>query len=236
MPAARAAGAQRKAAGAQRKKVPVMTDVACFCGCCFSFDAGAAACPRCGEVATVTAGTRLEDAGRSQPKIPVPVVNGTGQNGQTPQACPERAEPAPCPPAQRALFMTAVSSRAAARPFPELTREHSDMHKAMTATAQPSATDVYALGRDPGETARLQRQSEELGPDSAALLDRAGLRPGQDAIDLGCGPRGILDLLAERVKDSARARRRAGRGPGPRRHGQEVHRATRTRQRADRDG
>ena len=35
MPAARAAGAQRK-------KVPVMTDVACFCGCCFSFDAGAA--------------------------------------------------------------------------------------------------------------------------------------------------------------------------------------------------
>ena len=105
------------------------------------------------------------------------------------------------------------------------------MHKAMTATAQPSATDVYALGRDPGETERLQRQSEELGPDSAALLDRAGLRPGQDAIDLGCGPRGILDLLAERVKDSARARRRAGRGPGPRRHGQEVHRATRTRQR-----
>jgi len=25
------------------------------------------------------------------------------------------------------------------------------------------------------------------------------LRPGQSAIDLGCGPRGILDLLAERV-------------------------------------
>jgi hypothetical protein len=60
----------------------------------------------------------------------------------------------------------------------------------MTATAQPSATYVYALGRDPGETARLQRQSEELRPDSAALLDRVGLRPGQDPIDLGCGPRG----------------------------------------------
>ena len=79
------------------------------------------------------------------------------------------------------------------------------MQKAMIATAQPSATDVYALGRDPGESERLQRQSEELGPDSAALLDRAGLRPGQDAIDLGCGPRGILDLLAERVKDPAGA-------------------------------
>ena len=25
------------------------------------------------------------------------------------------------------------------------------MQKAMTATAQPSATDVYALGRDPGK-------------------------------------------------------------------------------------
>jgi hypothetical protein len=70
----------------------MMTDVACFCGCCFSFDAGAAACPRCGEVASVTAGPALEDAGRSQPKIPVPVVNGTGQNGQTPEASPERTE------------------------------------------------------------------------------------------------------------------------------------------------
>lgn len=78
------------------------------------------------------------------------------------------------------------------------------MQPAMTAAAAPSATDVYALGRDPGESARLQRQSEELRPDSAALLDRAGVGPGQDAIDLGCGPRGILDLLAERVSPGGR--------------------------------
>jgi hypothetical protein len=77
------------------------------------------------------------------------------------------------------------------------------MQRAMAA-AHPSATDVYALGRDPGESARLQRQSEELRPDSATLLDRAGLRPGQHAIDLGCGPRGILDLLAERVAPGGR--------------------------------
>ena len=51
-----------------------------------------------------------------------------------------------------------------------------------------SATDVYALGRDPAESARLRRQSEELRPDSAALLDRVGLGPGQSAIDIGCGP------------------------------------------------
>ncbi|HEX4089184.1 MAG TPA: hypothetical protein VHZ33_10725 [Trebonia sp.] len=51
-----------------------MTDVACFCGCCFSFDGGAAPCPRCGQVASVTGGPALEGAGRSQPRIPVPVV------------------------------------------------------------------------------------------------------------------------------------------------------------------
>ena len=79
------------------------------------------------------------------------------------------------------------------------------MRREMTAIAEPSATDVYALGRDPGESARLQRQSEELWPDSAALLDRVGLGPGQAAIDLGCGPRGILDLLAERVAPGGRA-------------------------------
>ena len=78
------------------------------------------------------------------------------------------------------------------------------MQGASTPTAQPGATDVYALGRDAAESARLQRQPGELRPDSEALLDRGGLRPGQDAIDLGCGPRGILDLLAERVAPGGR--------------------------------
>jgi ubiquinone/menaquinone biosynthesis C-methylase UbiE len=70
--------------------------------------------------------------------------------------------------------------------------------------AEPPATAVYALGRDPAESARLQRQSEELRPDSAALLDRTGIRPGQAAIDLGCGPSGIIELLAERVSPGGR--------------------------------
>jgi ubiquinone/menaquinone biosynthesis C-methylase UbiE len=63
---------------------------------------------------------------------------------------------------------------------------------------------IYPLGSSPGESARLQRQADELAADSAALLDRAGLRPGQSAIDLGCGPRGILDMLAERVSPAGR--------------------------------
>jgi len=63
---------------------------------------------------------------------------------------------------------------------------------------------VYALGSSTGESARLQRQAEELAPDSAALLDRIGLRPGDSAIDLGCGPRGVIDLLAERTAPGGR--------------------------------
>ena len=66
------------------------------------------------------------------------------------------------------------------------------------------ATAVYALGSSEGESARLQRQADELAPDGAALLDRVGLRAGQAAIDLGCGPRGILDLLAARVSPGGR--------------------------------
>jgi hypothetical protein len=47
----------------------------------------------------------------------------------------------------------------------------------------PDASTVYPLGSSQGESARLQRQAEELAADSAALLDRVGLLPGQSAID-----------------------------------------------------
>jgi len=69
----------------------------------------------------------------------------------------------------------------------------------MTTTATPDAAEVYALGSNPGESARLRRQSDELRPQSAELLGRIGLEPGQSAIDLGCGPSGILDLLSAAV-------------------------------------
>ena len=78
------------------------------------------------------------------------------------------------------------------------------MPESLTTTAAPSATDVYALGRDPAESARLRRQSDELRVDSATLLDRVGLGPGQSAIDVGCGPTGILELLSERVSPGGR--------------------------------
>ena len=71
-------------------------------------------------------------------------------------------------------------------------------------TTGQDANAVYPLGSSQGESARLQRQAEELAADSAALLDRVVLRPGHSAIDLGCGPRGILDILASRVAPAGR--------------------------------
>ena len=59
------------------------------------------------------------------------------------------------------------------------------------------AAEVYALGASAAETARLRRQSEEL-------LARVSLRPGQAAIDLGCAPSGILDLLTAAVAPGGR--------------------------------
>jgi len=63
---------------------------------------------------------------------------------------------------------------------------------------------IYSLGSSSGESERLQRQADELAPDSEALLDRVELAPGDSAIDLGCGPRGILDLLHHRVSPGGR--------------------------------
>jgi len=75
---------------------------------------------------------------------------------------------------------------------------------ATTKSGVPDANDVYALGRSPAESVRLVRQADEWATDSKALLGRLALAPGQSAIDLGCGPRGILDLLAERVSPDGR--------------------------------
>jgi ubiquinone/menaquinone biosynthesis C-methylase UbiE len=74
----------------------------------------------------------------------------------------------------------------------------------MTIAAGLDAADVYTLGRNPYESSRLRRQSDELRPQSTELLARIGLRPGHSAIDLGCGPSGILDLLSAAVAPGGR--------------------------------
>jgi ubiquinone/menaquinone biosynthesis C-methylase UbiE len=67
------------------------------------------------------------------------------------------------------------------------------------AIAEQASSAVYAIGTNPAEQARLRRQADELRPHSLALLDHVGVEVGCNALDLGCGPRGSLELLSERV-------------------------------------
>lgn len=60
-------------------------------------------------------------------------------------------------------------------------------------------TGDYPIERRAGEVARLRVQSDALAADARAMLDRIGVGPGWRCIDLGCGPCGITDLLADRV-------------------------------------
>jgi ubiquinone/menaquinone biosynthesis C-methylase UbiE len=63
---------------------------------------------------------------------------------------------------------------------------------------------VYLLGGGVGESERLARQASELAPESEAVIDRVGLGAGDSAIDLGCGPCGVLELLHRRVSPGGR--------------------------------
>ena len=62
-----------------------------------------------------------------------------------------------------------------------------------------SSAPVYTLGTNPAERERLRRQSHDLAAHSLALLSRVDLPLGGRALDLGCGPAGTIELLAERV-------------------------------------
>lgn len=58
------------------------------------------------------------------------------------------------------------------------------------------------LGVSDAERERLVRQAQDVAPEARWLLDRIGVEEGSRAIDLGCGPIGILDLLGEQVGHS----------------------------------
>jgi hypothetical protein len=55
-----------------------MFNVACFCGCCYSFSDGAGACPRCGKTATVSVPSPGPRNGRRQ-ALPETLVLTNGQ-------------------------------------------------------------------------------------------------------------------------------------------------------------
>jgi len=62
----------------------------------------------------------------------------------------------------------------------------------------------YPIERRAGEIERLHTQGAAMAPDTEAMLDRIGVRPGWWCLDIGCGPRGITDLLSRRVGPSGK--------------------------------
>jgi hypothetical protein len=60
-----------------------MAEVACFCGCLFSFDGRAGVCPRCGKVAGVTMGPAPRPR-RSGREAAMPVMEENGYNAHRP--------------------------------------------------------------------------------------------------------------------------------------------------------
>ena len=65
--------------------------------------------------------------------------------------------------------------------------------------APTAPAPAYTIGSDATERDRLRSQTDELHEHAVALLDRVGVQPGWRALDLACGPRGVLELLADRV-------------------------------------
>jgi len=57
----------------------------------------------------------------------------------------------------------------------------------------------YILGSGDAERERLIRQAAAHEPEAIWLLDHIGVQPGWRALDVGCGPLGILNLLSDRV-------------------------------------
>ena len=67
-----------------------------------------------------------------------------------------------------------------------------------------SDPDPYLLGYRRAEQERLERQANELAHDSGWLFDQIGVRAGWQVVEIGCGPRGCLDLLSVRVGATGR--------------------------------
>jgi ubiquinone/menaquinone biosynthesis C-methylase UbiE len=60
----------------------------------------------------------------------------------------------------------------------------------------------YPIERFAGEIDRLHIQGDALAADAAIMMDRIGVAAGWRCLDLGCGPRGVTDLLSLRVGPS----------------------------------
>ena len=62
--------------------------------------------------------------------------------------------------------------------------------------------DEYLLGYRRAEQERLQEQARQLADESSWLFDQLAITSGARVVEVGCGPQGCLDLLAQRVGPS----------------------------------
>jgi SAM-dependent methyltransferase len=62
-----------------------------------------------------------------------------------------------------------------------------------------SPTVPYVLGGTQTEQQRLAAQAQGLENPTRWMLDQINIKPGIKAVDVGCGPIGITNLLSERV-------------------------------------
>jgi len=67
------------------------------------------------------------------------------------------------------------------------------------AAVEREAGEEYILGADESELARLLAQAALHSREAEVLLDRIPIAAGGRALDVGCGPLGVLHLLSERV-------------------------------------
>src|SRR5215471_16766629 len=65
--------------------------------------------------------------------------------------------------------------------------------------SDPSASQTYVFDQTQVDHDRLNRQARFLNPFAREACGRAGLKDGDRAIDVGCGPLGALPVLAELV-------------------------------------
>lgn len=74
------------------------------------------------------------------------------------------------------------------------------------------AAPKYALGASAAEQERLVLQAKMFEAEAAWLLDRTGIGAGGHAVDIGCGPLGVLDRTSSPTPWPS-SRRTCG-GPG----------------------
>ncbi|MBV9605941.1 MAG: methyltransferase domain-containing protein [Solirubrobacterales bacterium] len=79
------------------------------------------------------------------------------------------------------------------------TRSDRHGHASTVAGGSAVASPVYTIGSDAAERDRLRSQSDELHEHTEALLEHVGIQRGWRVAEVACGPRGVLERLAQRV-------------------------------------